>query len=536
MVNVPAFVPKLPLIGLLIVFGTSPFFGLFRSSLRPAAIAAAVFLCAATLSAVLADNRTVSFLGRYGWGTGLIFIAALVGAWALGTAEPENSAALRVALFVGIGANVAVAVLQAFFDLPVDSLGLLDGRSSGLLGNPVHLAGLSALGIALLAARPPASNGLAGAAGLLCGGALQASGSRWALLVTLGVFVWACWRARSARLALVAGATAIGFTIIAFAPVLQVDGVSRLDDGVTSGGDAARLETWALARHAIGDRPLLGIGPGRFHDARTQYRTPRLVANLADNRTFDDAHNIVIEYGVTTGLIGLGALLMWLGLAGRNARGPYAVGAIVLLAMHLAQPQSLATTPLLFLLLGASTLTTVTPHPSHRTGTVFRSSVAVLALLTGVPLVIGDAALKRSLLEIDLPAAERAERLLPDWSETAVNRSWIHANAWAERRDPDGLVKAAEVAQEAVRRDPHRAKPRVWLGDLLVRLERRDEAELEYLSALDTDPQNSEAMVGLARLAFDRGDNAEALRRALAALELGASTFAEQIVASVEDL
>lgn len=58
-----------------------------------------------------------------------------------------------------------------------------------------------------------------------------------------------------------------------------------------------------------------------------------------------------------------------------------------------------------------------------------------------------------------------------------------------------------------------------------------DQAERLYRQAVESDPRNSIAVVGLARVALERGDEAEALSRARAALEIDPDNVAAKRLA-----
>src|SRR4051812_26795565 len=82
-----------------------------RTPVRPAAKAALAFLGWAALSTALAEHPALTVLGRFNQGTGLLFVAALVGCWALGAVLPESGrVALEWGVIVGVLVNCAVAV------------------------------------------------------------------------------------------------------------------------------------------------------------------------------------------------------------------------------------------------------------------------------------------------------------------------------------------------------------------------------------------------------------------------------------------
>lgn len=73
----------------------------------------------------------------------------------------------------------------------------------------------------------------------------------------------------------------------------------------------SRLWTWAAAWEGFKDRPILGWGPENFTVVFDQrFDSRHFVPGQNSETWFDRAHNIVLEYLVTTGIIGLAA---WIG-------------------------------------------------------------------------------------------------------------------------------------------------------------------------------------------------------------------------------
>jgi tetratricopeptide (TPR) repeat protein len=75
-----------------------------------------------------------------------------------------------------------------------------------------------------------------------------------------------------------------------------------------------RLMAWRASAHAILDRPLLGWGPENFKNAFDFHFPSEIYHSLLDEVWFDRAHNLVMDVGVTTGLIGLASYLALHGL------------------------------------------------------------------------------------------------------------------------------------------------------------------------------------------------------------------------------
>ena len=326
-----------------------------ESKVRGPARAAAAFLLVAFVSAALAHNRTTSVFGVYGAGTGLLFVAALVGAWAIGASLDEHARRdLRLALLAGIVLNGVVALIATVADL--SSLGLhYDARAMGLQGNPVHLAAIAAGGLALAADRFEHRLRFSLLLVALLAASIEVSGTRAGLVSGAAVLAWSCRRLGRRRAAGLLLAALLGFGVGGL--LARLDGASSVSDRLGAnggGGVSARLDLWWASRHAVAERPAIGIGPGGFRQATSGDLPVRVARSFGTDSYFADAHNLVVEYAVTTGLIGLAALSLWLVLALAGTEGALCVAALAVLAVGLVEPQWPGTTPLALLALGAA--------------------------------------------------------------------------------------------------------------------------------------------------------------------------------------
>src|SRR5207302_9151293 len=150
--------------------------------------------------------------------------------------------------------------------------------------------------------------------------AVEVSGSRFALglvvVAVLSAFALLGWRSVAVLSLCLGVGVGIGVGLTHYGGGMSV--TTRSGAAVAS-GIRPRLETWLSARHALVERPVLGSGPGRFRAATSRFRTLRLVRAEGADRLFVDAHDMAVEYAVTTGLPGLALLLGWLALAVRRA-------------------------------------------------------------------------------------------------------------------------------------------------------------------------------------------------------------------------
>lgn len=527
-VSVPAWSPRAAIALVAAATGVPVLVWLSRGPVRAAAIAATSFVAIAALSTLMSDEPDLALTGAFGWGTGLLFVAALAGAWALGvTLSPLGRRRLEVALIGGFAVNVVVAVVQLAVDPGIAELRLFDDRATGLLGNPVHLAATSAAVFALVAVRvtqrawPSAL--VAGAAGL----GAQVAGSRFALAVMAVVAILAIVRRPGTGAAVLVAATVAGIVVgsVLSATGGGVSGTERVAEGVSGAGIHARAVTWWDARHAVARDPILGAGPGRFRAATSRDRSLDAARSHQPDQLYFDAHNVLVEYAVTTGLLGVVALAAWLVLAIAGTSGPLRWFALAMLAMHAVEPQMVGTTPVALLALGAARRQPVrlgaTRWP-HRAGV----ALAVPALLAGAALVAGDFHLDQARLDFDLGQARAARERLGWWAEPYELTARIEAFNSVDRRDPTALERSATWHERAVAHDPTSPFQRSELAEVELRLGDTEEAAAEFDRALTFDPWSVRALLGRARAlgALGRTDEAIALvERALEAADLPAA-------------
>src|SRR5205807_863220 len=166
------------------------------------------------------------------------------------------------------------------------------------------------------------------------------------------------------------------------------------------------------------------------------------------DRLYEDAHNIVVEYATTTGIVGVLLLLAWWVMAGieagRGGQAELVVAALALLVHHLFEPQELVLTPLMLLLAGAA---------AARIGVVIPRSVRVAQMLFGViavavagTMLVGDFTYRGADLDFNLTRAKRASALLWPWARPVTLQARIHLFRARAEKAPAELPLALPAA------------------------------------------------------------------------------------------
>jgi hypothetical protein len=256
-------------------------------------------------------------------------------------------------------------------------------------------------------------------------------------------------------------------------PLLPGEGQGALSQFASSATDSDRFVVWRVSTRGWLERPVVGWGPGTTQSAYVHAATP---ADLEEaTRRWNDAHDLFLETAVTSGLVGLAALLWLAGAVLRRAlRVPpslgWAFGASAALGAYaLVEPLNLVLTPLLLLLAGVACGGGIetTPQPGRFVRPAVGVALAVGAVLSIV--LFAGATLEQWGTRYGEPWAYRAAVAIQPWRISAQE-------ALAERLAIDGRAgdeKAAAEARstilEAVRRHP-------W--DVDVRLRAADVEEL----------------------------------------------------------
>ncbi|MDA8268430.1 MAG: O-antigen ligase family protein [Actinomycetota bacterium] len=508
-----------------------------RALTRPAAVAAIVFVLVAAVSTALSPAVESAVVGVYQLGTGLVFVACLAGVWALGTCvSPRGRELLVSAVVAAAMVNAVVGIAQQLIGLPtIPADGLL---ATGLMGNPVFFGALSVAALALLAPRFIGDPRRSAVQVVLVSAAVGISGERLsaALMLVLVAFTAAVVVVRPAtgdvrrarvRVAWFAAAAIVSLIVGSLLPSAAAGtgggigdaGVfTRTAQSTVANTLTGRFDVWRAGLSVLAHRPVVGFGPGQFRDAISTLSGPRYTSLMASS-TFDDAHNIVIEYLTTTGVLGAIAFVTWLVLAARRRRGPLLVAAGLLLVIGLVEPQNVVTTPLMFLLLGAAPVAARRERrsskaddgaagpggiarrdgrtapggldragsgdrvggdradgrlragggvPGGRPAVIVSTTLAVLALLAGIGLVVGDAEYRAAAAssaggqeQAAVRQARSADHLLFPWpdAQVLVARSLLLEGS---QPTPANAAAAANAYRIAISRDPTDAD--LWSG------------------------------------------------------------------------
>jgi hypothetical protein len=486
-----------------------------------AARAGAVFLALALLAALVAGTP-LAWAGFFFSMTAAVFVAGVVGSWAIGRSLPADAmGALRAGVLAGAAVNAGIAVLQGVTSLDAFDISLYDQRATGLFGNPVFLGALCASALALVAPilgrRPAVGAGLA----LLLAAATEASGTRNAVVVLLLVAAWVATRVGRARAVLVLAAVVAGVALGAsLQPSRSTSAIGRLEN--PGGGLHDRLENWKGGAEALVHRPLLGYGPGRWDAATAPRRSLTLARSVGADRLYRDSHNLLVEYPVTTGVLGGSAFLAWLGLAAwalrRTAHPELVVAAAGLFVNHLVEPQHVTLTPLMLLLVGAAAARRTDPlGATGRAATrAAQGALAVGAVVLSAVLVVGDVTHRSASIDFDLAAARRASTLQWPWAAPLSLEARIHLFRARTLKQPTEVEAALTAARAAVGREPDDPIRWVALASILDQLGRHGDAADAFAQALRRNPWSSLALSGRATAlaALGAADQAAACRAA----------------------
>ncbi len=333
---------------------------------RWAARALVAWLVVGLVSALSSATPALSIVGLFGQGTGWLFMVVLAGAWALGTGlSPAGRRLLASGLIGGALANGAVALAQVTVGLGRFGLSRYSGgQPLGLQGNPVFLGGIEAAALVLVAGRVLEGRRRVWLPVAVVALTIGATGERMSMLlaVVTAVAVPVIARVRSARgpglawqkATAFGGAVLAGVALGSVLPVLRgASIVARQASATAEGTFGDRLHAWLEGARYLVHHPLLGAGPGQF-GAATSALFPLWFVRSHPGQVFTDGHDIVVEYAVTTGLLGLTCLVAFTLTALHARRGLLLGFAAAVAAVALIEPLNPSMTPLAFLAVGAT--------------------------------------------------------------------------------------------------------------------------------------------------------------------------------------
>ena len=399
----PTLTPRLALALVAAPAGAVTLLSLVRRRDAPAVLAV-VFLAAAVVASLLGGSPIPSLKGTVLSHTSVLAYIAAIGCWALGRSITDDARAiLGPVIVIATSVNIVAGLAQLTFQVYSGPLGTLEGRASGLMGNPAYYSsGLAAPCVYAMAraANAPRSRSWLSAVVVFAFGA-GISGARalvgiivLVVAVTLIVTWFRAWR--------VAAAVAVGLFAASVFTGLSA-GTTTAGRFASKGGDG-RLQVWVYDLRALLDRPLLGWGPGNHGVAVRRYFT----AGFTRQYAYDDAliawnepHNLVMQTLVSTGVIGFLALAAFLVVqVRRDADWPLLAGFLAAAATWLLQPATVHSVPIAMLMLGAA----ARRRPGLVRGAAQRASLAV-GLAFAALLIVPNALTTRAIRSGDLDAA-----------------------------------------------------------------------------------------------------------------------------------
>jgi O-antigen ligase len=508
-------------------------------------LAVAAIAAVAVVSALFASDRYVAIFGDSENYQGLTFVvdmALLYVATAVAVRAERDALVLLGAALAAGAVSIAYGLAQS---LGLDPLGWEADprlRPFATFGNADHFGHFLsvffgiALGLALAATgvRVRASGAVA-VLGALVMSAIVAT--RATVLGIVAALVAAAAVTRPTARALIAAvvAVAVGGMALAITPLGQ-----RLIGGASV---SDRVELWNVALRASLARPILGYGPDNFRAAFATHRTVESLSLLGAGPQ-GTAHDWILDASATTGMLGLGALVvliaigtieLWRLALDRPSVGvPIALGWAAYWADGLVAAASMAAAWYPWIALGSVVALRGTRSGGAARRTVPRWAMALLALVALFGAATGLRALQANR---DAWASEEATHF-GDLSEAVIfaDRAAARDSGRADYWNRLGLAlegverrtDAVNAYREATRRGPYEA---VYWANLARSLARvagsdqsiREDAITSARQGTVVDPNAPVGHVVLAEIsiAFGRCDLALSEATRAASLEVG---------------
>ena len=443
------------------------------------------------LAAIVGVDRVESLIGTVR-GSGLVLLLCVAALVAMAPSLPEGllERARRWLLWTGLIVAV-VAVTSRLAPELLEPIARRVAFVGSTLGNPVRLTALLAACIPALLAEKR-WRWTAVLALVVLGLGLASAEERSAYVLPVVAIAATAWFVRPGwrRVATATGVIAAVLALWALAPTSAVsnaptDRFTAVGQFQTLEGERQRFAVYQVNVRAFADRPVFGWGPANTWSGF-------LSSGAADQidvagRNWADAHNIVLELAVVTGVIGLVAF-GWLvfRLAPRTLRPSSgrrwaAAAAVTLVAFALVEALDVVLTPLLFLLVGAAAgrTTGVVAVPSAAeagrrewspgiSAAARAATVVVLAAST----VLAAANLGASALEewghshAESNWALRAARDLAPWRLTAAEAFAISLAVDGRAGDDAAAAEARDVVGTVVERHPLNPGVRLLAADV----------------------------------------------------------------------
>jgi O-antigen ligase len=510
------FTPKLAVLLLVLAVGLPNLIQLAGVSPHAKAARAGIaFLLVGLASSLLSRSITVGIFGLYTWGTGWLFWCGAFAAWAIGVRLTAPGRRLLIAaLLTGTALDALVAVAQVVIRPGNLAIALYQGtQADGLMGNPTNLESLllgtlAISGVLLCQSARERSHrvGLLVLTALLSV-ALELTGERLAiaLLALLLAFAMIRFRSIGAILFVLVSSASYGAAYLASSTLLR----SRLT-ALTVVTSNPRVTMWHVAARFLLHHPLLGSGPGEFESAITSFESLSLARRLAVGTFFTDGHDLFIQVGVTTGLVGLGCFVTFVVFASRRVAGPLLGFALLALAVELLEPLNIAVTPLALLALGAAgTAATSEARPGlgEHLRLAAQSIAAIAAIAAAVTMLVGDFFVEQGLTNYNYAQATTGARLLPVWYDPAADAARVATNL-GDRSSSAGPTTTSDLWYRrslswrniAVSRNPSNPEPWIALGDGELDLNNRAAAGEDFRRAIQQDGRAADALTALGEL------------------------------------